>query len=49
MARDEKYEEAARHPFITSAAASNTYRDQAVLKKQNRTLRLFSRSQLFAL
>lgn len=52
MARDEKHElgllEVADQTNTTSAALPNDQQDQSLLEKQTRTLRLFSRSQLFA-
>lgn len=52
MARDEKHElglpQSADQTNTTSAALPNTQQDQSLLEKQTRTLRLFSRSQLFA-
>lgn len=52
MGRDEKHElgfpEGADQTSTTSAALPNAQQDQSLLEKQTRTLRLFSRSQLFA-
>lgn len=52
MAYDEKQvpglRDVAHQPCIASAASANTQQDQSRLEKQTRTLRLFSRSQLFA-
>lgn len=52
MARDEKHElgflEVADQTNTTSAALPNAQQDQSLLEKQTRTLRIFSRSQLFA-
>lgn len=52
MAHGDKHElgllEVAHQTSTSSAALSNIRRDQSLLEKQTRTLRLFSRSQLFA-
>lgn len=53
MASDEKQapgllEVVAHQTCITSAASHNMQQEQSLLEKQTRTLRLFSRSQLFA-
>lgn len=52
MAPDEKHEvgliDIGDQTNTTSAALANAQQDQSLLEKQTRTLRLFSRSQLFA-
>lgn len=52
MARGEKHElglvKGADQTNTTSAALPNAQQDESLLEKQTRTLRLFSRSQLFA-
>lgn len=52
MARDEKHElgliDVADQTNTTSATLANAQQDQSLLEKQTRTLRLFSRLQLFA-